>query len=589
MHTSDFKGLVESVRNTGDIVRLVSEYVPLKPAGVRLKGLCPFHQEKTPSFSVDPKSQLFYCFGCQTGGDLFKFVQLYEKVEFREAVEILARKWGVAIPRSQSGSSERVDRLHRINDAAAEFFAGRLADPDGGQRAREYLRTRGLGDETVSRLGLGYAPPAWEALRSHLLGRRFTAEEISSAGLVVSRKEGRGEYDRFRDRVIFPIRDANGRPIAFGGRCLDGSDPKYINSPETPAYVKGNHLYGLDQARESIRRRGHAVVVEGYLDLAALLQAGFHHAVASLGTAFTSEQARLLARYTEKVVVSYDGDAAGQAATVRTLDLLLEKGFEVRVAELPPGLDPDDFLRREGAPAYESALASAPGYLEFLLRRATKTHDLSRVDGKVLAVNEILPRITRLPSAVERATWAGRIADELRIEDDLVMQDLREALRAGRGRVRHRAMADEPLRLAEAHLVVRLLAEEAEGHDGPADLDEGDLAGTRVKTIVATILKVREHEGLASYPRVLEALENEDDRQLLTRIAFREDENAPVSALADCVTVLRRERLVRERKCLQREIELAADPAVVNDLLTRKQQLSRQIDSLSRHEGMAHG
>jgi DNA primase len=594
LHTSDFKGLVESVRNAGDIVRLVSEYVPLKPAGVRLKGLCPFHQEKTPSFSVDPKSQLFYCFGCQTGGDVFKFVQLYEKLDFREAVEMLAGRWGVPLPAPRGGLSDALERLQRMNETAASFFAARLADAEGGQRARAYLRGRGIGDETVARMGLGYAPASWDALRTHLLGKRFAAEEILAGGLAIPRKEGRGEYDRFRDRVMFPIRDVNGRPVAFGGRCLDGSDPKYINSPETAAYVKGSHLYGLHLARDAIRREAYAIVVEGYLDLAALLQAGFAHAVASLGTAFTAEQARLLARCTDRVVVSYDGDAAGQAATVRTLDLLLEKGFDVRVAELPAGLDPDDFLRAEGGPAYERKLREAPGYLEFLLRRAGRTRDLSRIEEKVLAVNEILPRLTRLPSAVERASWAGRIADELRIEDDLVVQELRNALKSGRGLVRHRVPADVPVRLAEAHLVVRLLTEEsgsaeAEEDDHVPEIDPDDLAGTRVGTIVATILRLKSEEGTASFPKVLEALESEDDRQLLARIAFRDDEGAPVAALADCVLVLHRERLVRERKRIQHEIEQAADPAVVDALLARKQQLSRQIDSLSRHEGLANG
>ncbi len=581
MHASDFKDRVEAVRRAGDILRLVTEYVPLKQAGGRWKGLCPFHQEKTPSFSVDPKSQLFYCFGCQTGGDIFKFVQLYEKVEFLEAVDLLAQKWGVKT-HVRSTSSSAAERVLAANEAALAFFRSCLSDAEGGLRARSYLEQRGLGSETVTLLGLGYAPAGWEGLRSHLLSKRFKPEELLQAGLSVERKEGRGEYDRFRDRVMFPIRDVSGRTVAFGGRCLDGSEPKYINSPETPAYVKGSHLYGLDKAREAIRREGFAVVVEGYLDLAALLQAGFAHGVASLGTAFTPEQARLLARYCERVVVSYDGDAAGQSATVRTLDLLLEKGFEVRVAELPAGLDPDDFIKKEGAEAYARRLREAPGYLDFIVRREIRSHDVSRIDGKVAAINALLPRLTRLESSVERANWAGRLADELGIEDEIVVQELRNALRGRRERIRQRAAADEKLRPAEAQLVTGLLGVEEAAGLGAEELDPADLEGTRVCGIVRTILRLWREEGTADHARVFEALESEEERQLLTTIAFRDtNEGESGAALSDCLRTLRRDRLVRERKALQKEIEQSDGSGELDDLLARKQQLAKKIDNLS--------
>ena len=579
LHASAFKELVEAVRGAGDIVHLISEYVPLKPAGLRLKGLCPFHTEKTPSFSVDPRAQLFYCFGCHAGGDVFKFVQNYEKVEFRESVEFLARKWGVSLP-SFRGERGPHDALLEANQEAAEFYAARLADPEAGARARAYLESRGLGKETIGRLGIGYSPAGWETLRTYLLARRFKPQDLLAAGLVVARKDGRGEYDRFRDRIMFPIRDFKGRTIAFGGRSLDGSEPKYMNSPETPAYVKGNHLYGADQAREAIRREGFVLVVEGYMDLAALHQAGFHHAVASLGTAFTPEQARLLARYTDRVVVSYDADAAGESAAARTLDLLLEKGFQVRVVELPGGRDPDDFLREEGAESYARRVREAPGYLEFLLRREARSRDLSRASEKVAAVNALLPKVSRLPSRIERATWAGRIADELRIEDDLVVQELRAALKGGRTQVRERVQVEEPLRPAEEMLVAGLLAASEPPGLEALGLEGQDLEGTRVARIVETILRLRS-EGGADYPRVLDALETEEDKRILTRIAFREGAEETGTDLLACVQVLKRDRLARERRDVQKEIEQAADPTALDALLLRKQQLGRQIDGLS--------
>jgi DNA primase len=413
---------IDAVRDAADIVQVISDYVPLKRAGARLKGLCPFHQEKTPSFSVDPNAQLFYCFGCQTGGDAFKFIQLYEKAEFGEAVKILAQRFGVPIPAERERRRGPEERLLRMMKEADEFFRSRLRDEKAGRRCRKYLEKRGITQETIDKLGLGYAPDSWEALRGHLLSKQFRPEEMQKGGLVLLRKSGQGHYDRFRDRLIFPIRNLSGRTVAFGGRSLGDAEPKYINSPETPVYVKGNLLYGLDLSRKAIRREERAIVVEGYLDLAAVQQAGFENVVASLGTAFTQAQTRLLARYAGGVVVSYDGDSAGAAATVRSLDLLLEKGLDVRVVELPAGNDPDDFIKEHGAEAYGELLKDAPEYLRFLVRRELRTRNVDRIDEKIAAANAILPHVAKLGNAIERASWAGRLADALHIEDDVVLQ-----------------------------------------------------------------------------------------------------------------------------------------------------------------------
>jgi DNA primase len=580
--TQDF---IESVRNAGDIVRVISDYVPLRPAGSRLKGLCPFHQEKTPSFSVDPNAQLFYCFGCQTGGDLFKFVMLYDKVGFGEAVENLARRFGVALPSRARGGADPSDRYYRIAEAAEAWFRSLLRDPQRGRRCREYLEQRGLDDKTVARLGLGYAPDSWEALRQHLPPQRFKPEELQRAGLVLPRKSGQGHYDRFRDRLIFPIRDVNGRTRAFGGRAIGDAEPKYINSPETPTYTKGEHLYGLDLARDAIRREGFGIVVEGYLDLAALLQAGFENTVATLGTAFTPAQVRLLARYANRVTVSYDGDAAGAAATARSLDLLLQKGMEVRVVDLPGKDDPDDYIRREGAEAYGRLVHRAPEYLEFLVLRETRGRDLSRIDQKIAAVNAVLPHLAKLKHAIERASWAARLADALQIEDGLVLQELRAASSSATTQIRQRPRPAREPREAEARLVSELLRLEEERVRLVGEIDWADLECTQIGPIVRTILRLTEEGKPVDYPTVLSAVEDADAQSLLTRIAFREQpEQGP--SVEDCLWAFRRKRLTQQGREAVRELdqtqaqEHQQEDDEVDRRLLQVQRLARQRDAL---------
>jgi DNA primase len=577
---------IDAVRDAADIVQVISDYVPLKRAGARLKGLCPFHQEKTPSFSVDPNAQLFYCFGCQTGGDAFKFIQLYEKADFGEAVKILAQRFGVPVPAERERKRGPEERLLRMMKEADEFYRSRLRDESTGRRCREYLEKRGIGAETIEKLGLGYAPDSWEALRGHLLSKRFRPEEMQKGGLVLLRKSGQGHYDRFRDRLIFPIRNLSGRTVAFGGRALGDAEPKYINSPETPVYVKGNLLYGLDLAKKAIRREQRAIVVEGYLDLAAVLQAGFENVVASLGTAFTQAQARLLARYAGKVAVSYDGDTAGAAATVRSLDLLLEKGLDVRVVELPADSDPDDFIKEKGAEAYGRLLDDAPEYLQFLVRRELRTRDIDRIDGKIAAANAVLPHVAKLGNAIERASWAGRLADALHIEDDLILQELRAATKVAQTAIRQKPESPSVLREAEARMVSLLLRSEEDRLLMAGGIEWEDLAGTEVVSIIETILRLTKEGKQVDYPEVLSALEGESDRDLLTQIAFREEpEEGP--SVEDCLWACRRQRLAREGREVTREIGAIqsgkvrpADVADVDERLMHLQKLAKQRDAL---------
>ena len=359
--------VLAELRSAADIVEVISDHTTLKKAGRSWKGLCPFHNERTPSFTVDRDKGLYHCFGCGAGGDVIRFVREIDRLDFPEAVEALASRFGVSIPRRQRRGpvDDRRDRLYEALSAAQRFYAERLGRP--GNAAARYLEERGVPAEMAKSLGLGFAPDAWDSL-SKALGGGFPEDLLIEAGLLQARSEAKGAYDRFRDRLLFIVRDDRGRTVGFGGRALSpGGEPKYLNSPESPVFSKKRLLYGLFDAREAIRRRDRVVLVEGYFDHLALVRAGIAETVASMGTALTPEQAEKLRRLCPRAVVCYDGDSAGRNATRGALQLLLGQGFDARVARLPEGEDPDDLLRREGPEALARRIDEAPEFLTWLL------------------------------------------------------------------------------------------------------------------------------------------------------------------------------------------------------------------------------
>lgn len=405
--------LIERVRTASDIVAVAGEYVRLTRAGRSYKGLCPFHHEKTPSFTVSPEKQVFYCFGCGAGGNVFHLVMRLEKLDFPEAVRRLAQRAGIPLPGSrEKGEGGEKVRWLGLLEVAARFYRQCLQDEELGRCAREYLSGRGVSAEAREKFELGYAPPEWDRLLRFLVGKGYRPDEAEKVGLVAVRGKGSGYYDRFRDRIIFPIRDLQGRVVGFGGRALGEGAPKYLNSPETPLYHKGEHLFGLFQAREAIRSEGRAVLVEGYLDAVMAHQCGFNNVVASLGTALTEEQARLLGRLTEEIVLCYDADTAGAEATLRGLHLLQNAGPEVRVMVLPAGEDPDSFLRKEGPSGWNRALAGAVPLTRYLIDSLLARFDLSRGDELVRtkAVQAVAPVLAGLASPAERRIYLEQVA-----------------------------------------------------------------------------------------------------------------------------------------------------------------------------------
>jgi DNA primase len=418
---------IDDLRRQADIVRVIQDYVSLKKKGANWMACCPFHQEKTPSFSVNPAKEIFYCFGCAKGGSVFNFVMEMERVSFPEAVRIVAEKANVPLPQMVDDKRfearrQESDEIIEMNGWALEWWEAQLEEGNvEARRAREYLEGREITEETRKTFRLGYAPDSWDGLLSYLKKRGAKDSQLERSGLVV-RKDSGGFYDRFRGRVIFPVMDAQGRAVAFGGRIMGQGEPKYLNSPETAAYTKGRHLYGLNLTRDEIRRKKFAILVEGYLDLIIPFQSGVRNAVASLGTALTPEQAKLLGRFARKVVVNYDGDKAGRKAAKRAIESLLQtliaEDFDIKVLVLPDNADPDEFIKSHGVEEYNRRRGAAPPWIQFVIDQAVRDRNLLRPEEKAKAVEEILPYIRAVQRGIYRREYFDIAMDALQIDKE---------------------------------------------------------------------------------------------------------------------------------------------------------------------------
>jgi DNA primase len=457
---------IDDLKRQADIVRVVQDYVQLKKKGANWMACCPFHKEKTPSFSVSPAKEIFYCFGCHKGGSVFNFVMEMERVSFPEAIKLVAEKSGVPVPKLIDDSRfeakrQESDEVIELNRWALEWWEQQLESGAEGRLARDYLKGREITDETRKTFRLGYAPDSWDALSIYLRQKGASQEQIEKSGLVVKKEEG-GSYDRFRGRLIFPVMDIQGRPIAFGGRTLKDEDAKYINSPETPAYVKGRNLFGLNLTRDEIRRSKFAILVEGFLDLIVPYQFGIRNVVASLGTALTSDQVKLLGRFARKVVVNYDGDPAGVQAAKKAIELLLAEDLEVKVLVLPDNSDPDEFIRTFGATEYQRQRGEAQPHIQFVIDQAVRDRKLSNPADKEAAIDEVLPYIRSVRSRIQKREYFDIAMDSLRIGDAVLRRELWQSTRAGgdlRGRKVITRTQVKPT-IAEQRLLELLLADE---------------------------------------------------------------------------------------------------------------------------------
>src|SRR6516225_1102012 len=575
----------DRVKQQADIVRVIGEYVRLKKSGQNFTGLCPFHGEKTPSFAVHPVKQIFHCFGCGKGGDVFSFVMEMEKCQFPEAVRMVAEKCGIAIPRPKERTpEERKENQQRavlieMHREAQSFFARQLESTAEGKAALAYLEDRGLQQETITRFGIGYAPAGGDMLFRYL--KQKYAEKLLTESGLLSRGEGGRIFDRFRRRITFPIANESGKIVAFGCRALGDDQPKYLNSPETPIYSKSNVLYHMDRAKDAIRRQDFAVLVEGYMDAIAVARAGISNVVASCGTSLAEPQIRLLGRFTKRVIVNYDPDAAGQAATERSLTLLLEQDFEVRVLALPPigdrKADPDLFIREKGPEAYRNALKNSAPYVDYLISRARQM-DLTTAEGKLRALNFLLPYLQKIPNRLLRSEWATRISQQLRVDEPVLRAALSKAAAERRSEV-HMApeLVGKPAKPIERRLIRMLVEAEGFRRELAQRLEQTRLyQGLQTEKIFAALIAA-ERLGQPLTATEIGALLEDRERRLFFEILFEDAQEPSSEEAQSCIDTLARKQLERELGEVQRGIEANPSGQALKDLLTRKQELMRRL------------
>ncbi|MFZ0537549.1 MAG: DNA primase [Candidatus Sulfotelmatobacter sp.] len=611
--TEDFK---ETVKQQADIVRIIGDYIKLKKAGAQnYSGLCPFHGEKTPSFSVHATRQFYHCFGCGVSGDVFSFVQKIENITFPEALRLVAQKLGIPLPKATYSSPAEAKeaklraQLFDAQERAAAFFQECLKRPDGS-RAREYLQGRGLDEETIASFRIGYAPDSGFLLRDRLAAE-FSEEVLRESGLFSwktedfdsstapeagSKKPEARLYSKFRNRVMFPIASDAGKIIAFTGRTLatdEKSGPKYLNSPETGIYSKGRVLFNLDHAKEAIRKLDYAILVEGQMDCISVYAAGFHNVIASSGTAFTEIQAKLLGRFSKNVVVNFDPDTAGAKATERTLGLLIEEEFQVKVLSLEQGFDPDLYIRRKGRDAYGEALRGSQKYFDYLIDRARAHFPVRSAEGKVKAVNYLLPHIQRVPSRIVRDELSQEIAQKLGIDSTVLRQELRhvasersaaavkarpEAQATDAERILIRALASARQMQPGERLSARDGAEEEFDPARQAQYafhSEGLHRGLATESLVEALLNAG--------PEIADVMEvpcSDGERRMLASILLKEDEELTAERLEGACRALRRIHLRRQQEQVQRELKkpgISDDKERMKELLLEVERLSRAL------------
>ena len=584
---------IDQVQARADIVELIGRYVPLKRSGRHFKANCPFHREKTPSFMVNTDKQIFHCFGCGVGGNIFSFLMQHDRLTFPEAVRQLADHVGIHVPEDESGQSRGAqEELAGLMEKICRYFERQLLESSKGKMARGYLERRGVSGRTRERFRIGLAPVGWNRLLNAANATGVSAAQLEAVGLVVQGKTH--SYDRFRNRLIFPIFDIRGRVVGFGGRALDDQEPKYLNSPETALYTKGRHLFGLVQAKDAILKAKTAVVVEGYFDCAVLVDAGVLNVVAPLGTALTADQARLLKRYAEVVVLAFDADAAGEQATLRGIDLLIEHGLDVRIAQLPSGVDPDEYVRAEGREQFQQLLEQSSTLFDFLTQTAIQRFPIRTSEHKVRAAQFVLPTLAKMPNAMLRSEYVRLLAERLHLDEQAVVQEMTKS--------QPRSVADRPaterrastVRSAahgpERLLTALVLDDPLRWRVAQATIRLEDMHDPALRAILSVVGALESMEQPVTPARVISRLSEAEQGALVSElVTLAQSVTAKDEALDDCLRRVKADARKRQREVLREQIraaEAAGREQDVQQLLAVYQQYLSAVPRTA-HAGVA--
>ncbi len=556
--------IIEEIRTRADIYEVVSEYVPLKKAGNNYKGLCPFHSEKTPSFSVSPDKQIYHCFGCGAGGNVFKFIMEKEDLPFIDTVKRLAQRYQVVIPEStyKGGASHNErEALLNCNTLTAQYFASQLKNPQAGKKAREYLVSRGFDEQAIENYQIGWAPSGWHNLLGHLESQvKCSRDTLTKYGLI-SKKDAADTkdkkdafYDRFRERLIFPIQDTRGNIIAFGGRVVGDGEPKYLNSPETLVYKKGQHLFGLNKAKEAIRREDQALIVEGYFDQMRAWENGVQNIVATCGTALTAQQALLLKPLSTKVTLVFDADPAGHAAAERGFEILQEHGLSVFVAVLPEGHDPDSLIQEQGKEAFLKLIRDAQPYVHYLLGRILRTAETRTTEDKLGAINRILPVLAKIKNSVERSEHIRYVAEKVGVEDRAFLEEMRKSLAQNKNRVDAPVSSKKGNLDPEWYLVHLMLADTEAARDIAANVALAEYENPLYRETANLLYDLIERDQPLRVDRLIDHTDQPEVKSILTQVSMEPILFDNVKrAVADCINEIRKRTTDKKINVLKKQ------------------------------------
>jgi DNA primase len=573
--------IIDQIRQVANIVDIASRYTTLKRRGKKYVGLCPFHSEKDPSFTVDDEKQLFHCFGCGAGGDIFTLIMEKENLSFPEALRSLAQKYNIALPQQSKVSPQLrklEEQLFKINEETLAFFKKNLFTSAEGEKALNYLKKRGISEKIIQELKIGYAFNSWDSLLSHFQAKAVSPKLLEKGGLVLFNQKKVSYYDRFRGRVIFPIFDLTGKVVAFGGRTIFDDDPKYLNSPDTPVYSKGKILYGMNFCKESIRERGEIILVEGYTDFISVYQAGIKNAAASLGTSLTSDQALLALRFAPRMIVSYDGDSAGRSAAARAVSLCFEKGLQGKVVLLPQGVDPDNFIRKYGIDEYKSLILKSAPSLNFLIDSFLQEKKDDSPEEKARVARLVVREVEKIPDSITRSEYLKKVSEYLSIDEGALRRMIRQ--KSGEEKAEEKGL----FLPAEKRLLQILYEDKDIAPYVFEEIKEEDIRDLKGKPIFIALSDCFKNGKKPSHHELKEKI----DASLLSSLSgvlLEKEQPATVEEAFECINALRQFSLENRSKELKAEIiksERNGEKEKLRALLTQRQEITKQLSSLSK-------